>query len=97
MTWKRFESHWDRICPQTYILACPVYILSCLYLSPENDQSRLMSTCLDSSHRDAFLLTTFFSFWLNWKPEINVMMNCIMGIRNAKIIYTDVRLKDCSR
>ena len=35
----------------------------CLYLSPENDQSRLMSTCLDSSHRDAFLLTNF-SFFL---------------------------------
>ena len=40
----------------------PSDVHSCLYLSPENDQSRLMSTCLDSSHCDAFLLTSFSFF-----------------------------------
>ena len=40
----------------------PSNVHSCLYLSPENDQSRLMSTCLDSSNRDAFLLTSFSFF-----------------------------------
>ena len=45
------------------LISFPSDVHSCLYLSPENDQSRLMSTFLDFSHRGAFLLTSF-SFFL---------------------------------
>ena len=44
------------------------------------------SWCIFANH-------VFLPFLVNWKPEINVMKNCIMGIRNAKIINTDVKLQ----